>query len=77
MKYLATFFTHYGAMRFNAYCRQEDLAAKMAPVPRELSASCGVCVRFESGCPPNPEDHEDLERCYIVDPSGLYIPTEG
>ncbi len=29
------------------------MAAKVMPVPRNLSSSCGTCVRFESneGCP--------------------------
>ena len=70
MKYLATFYTHFGAMRFNKYCIKENIPAKMAPVPRELSSSCGVCVRFEAECAPKAAEHEDMECCY-------YISTDG
>ena len=73
-KYLATFYTHYGAMRFKKYCEKEGISAKMAPVPRELSSSCGVCVRFESNQPPKKEDHEDMEACYTISPNNEYAP---
>jgi len=66
MNYLATFHTHYGALQFSKYCKQENFPAKMAPVPRELSASCGVCVRFDASCAPNVAEHEDMDCCYNV-----------
>jgi len=77
MEYLATFYTHYGAMRFHKYCRKGGLSAKMTPVPRELSASCGVCVRFENTFAPNKEEHEDMECCYTVTSDGLYTSVDG
>lgn len=77
MEYLATFYTHYGAMRFHKHCRQDGVPAKMMPVPRELSASCGVCVRFEAACAPKSAEHEDMERCYAVAPGGAYMAMEG
>ena len=81
MEYLATFYTHYGAMRFHKYCQKVKVPAKMAPVPRELSASCGVCVRFEADLAPKTAEHEDMELCYEVVQGGAYVltdkPTEG
>ena len=76
MEYLATFHTHYGAMLFHKYCGKKGIPAKMAPVPRELSASCGVCVRFEAVCPPKTVEHEDMERCFAIASDGAYIPAE-
>jgi hypothetical protein len=46
--FIATFFTHYGAVSFNRYCKEHGVASKMMPVPRFLSSSCGTCVRFEA-----------------------------
>jgi len=66
MNYLATFYTHFGALRFNKFCKKEGIPAKMAPVPRELSSSCGVCVRFEATDAPNVAEHEDMECLYII-----------
>jgi hypothetical protein len=71
--YLATFYTHYGAMRFSKHCKAESIPAKMAPVPRELSSSCGVCVRFEAARAPNIAKHEDMENCYMVTQDGAYV----
>ena len=78
MDYLATFHTHFGALRFHKYCLNEFApSAEMRPVPRELSASCGVCVCFQADCAPKTTDHEDMERCYIVAPDGTFKPAEG
>ena len=76
MDYLATFYTHYGAMRFYKHCLSKGLAARMAPVPRELSASCGVCVRFADAAMPSPAEHEDMERCYMEAADGAYLTEE-
>ena len=77
MNYLATFHTHYGAMCFQKYCEKNGIAAKMTPTPRELSASCGVCVRFDSTVAPDAQDHEDMDRCYAFLTDGGYAPLEG
>lgn len=49
MYYIATFYSHFGAMRF-----KKDAGVKsprLMPVPRNLSSSCGTCVRFECDTP--------------------------
>ena len=46
MYYIATFFSHYGAIRFKRQCQREGMSAQLMPVPRSLSSSCGTCVRF-------------------------------
>ena len=78
MNYLATFYTHYGAMRFHKHCKKESIPAKMTPVPRELSASCGVCVRFEAASASDIAKHEDMECCYTIGNDGTYdVISEG
>lgn len=47
MKYIATFFSHFGAIRFEKTCRNNNVPAKLMPVPRTLSSSCGTCVSYE------------------------------
>lgn len=66
MSYLATFYTHLGAIEFLHAVSREDTSVRMAPVPRVLSASCGVCVYFSvpfasTFC------SEDLEAVYQVE----------
>lgn len=76
MKYLATFYTHYGAILFHRYCKKKRIPAKMMPVPRKLSSSCGVCVQLEAASAPNAEEHEDMECCYAVEEDGIYKPVK-
>ena len=70
--YIATFFTHYGALNFDRDCKKKGVSSKMMPVPRKLSSSCGTCVKFEA------EDHtffeidEDLEGCYLITGQDTY-----
>lgn len=52
MYYIATFFSHFGAIRFKRECQREGMSACLMPVPRSLSSSCGTCVRFQG-----PEDY--------------------
>ena len=47
-QYIATFFSHFGAIRFQRLCTQLGWAAQLAPVPRSLSSSCGTCVLFQT-----------------------------
>ena len=47
-QYIATFFSHFGAIRFQRLCTQLGWPAQLAPVPRSLSNSCGTCVLFQT-----------------------------
>ncbi len=51
MKYIATFYTHVSAMMSQRSLSAKGIRAKLAPTPRELSASCGTCVRYEADDP--------------------------
>lgn len=48
MIYIATFYSHFGAVRFKKDCKKENITAEAMPVPRDLSSSCGTCVKFET-----------------------------
>lgn len=48
MMYIATFYSHFGAIRFKKICEKKGWQAKVMPVPRDLSSSCGTCVRYET-----------------------------
>jgi len=51
MRYIATFFSHFGAMKYCKALTSQGIAAKPMPVPRKFSASCGTCVRYENNTP--------------------------
>lgn len=47
MGLIATFFSHFGAVRFRRLCRERGVGVELMPVPRSLSSSCGTCARFD------------------------------
>ena len=74
---IATFYSHFGAIRFRQDCRSRGIPAKAMPVPRDLSSSCGTCVRFEGTLPADPP--EEVEQIVEVTDSGdrLLYRAEG
>lgn len=46
MDYIATFFTHYDAIKSVRVLKRHGVSAQLSPVPRSLSSSCGTCARF-------------------------------
>lgn len=48
---VATFYTHAAALLTHRTLTANGIAAKMMPVPRAISSSCGTCVRYEADTP--------------------------
>ena len=48
-RYIATFFSHFGALTYYKALEEQGIAAKIMPVPRKISSSCGTCVSYEHG----------------------------
>ena len=46
MHYIITFHSHFTAMQFQNEMANRGIPAKLMPVPRFLSSSCGTCVSF-------------------------------
>ena len=68
MTCIATFYSHFGAIRFKKYCENIGWKAKVMPVPRNLSSSCGTCVKYEGTCPAIPP--EEVEQIVEVTSDG-------
>jgi hypothetical protein len=47
-KYIATFFSYYDALTFFNFIKEKNINARLMPVPRKVSASCGTCVSYTS-----------------------------
>ena len=67
MNYIATFFSHYGAIGFDRDCRSKNIFCKLMPVPRSLSSSCGTCAFFKTTQDIEQFKNEDIENIYPVD----------
>ena len=59
MKYIVIFYAHFGAIRFKKLCEQIIIKAKIMPVPRDLSSSCGTCVLCEGELIAEQQIHQD------------------
>lgn len=71
MKYIATFYSHFGAIRFKQICQREGCNARLMPVPRNLSSSCGTCVGYDGDkyCP-SVDLPEEVEQIVEIGPEG-------
>lgn len=64
MEYLATFFTHSGAIKYQRYLKNDSIAVELMPVPRKLSSNCGIAAKFSFS--------EDIKTIISVDIEKLY-----
>ncbi len=62
--YLATFHTHLAALKTHRSLVSKGVSARMSPVPRKISSSCGTCVQYHADAP-----HEE---CLDMDIEALY-----
>lgn len=67
MQYIATFHTHLAALKSHRSLKTAGHAARMAPVPRKISSSCGTCVFYEAEEPSYALLDEDTEAVYAMD----------
>lgn len=63
-RYVATFHTHLSAMLTCRALTGTGVEARMAPVPRSISSSCGTCVFYTAPAPMETLLDEDTERVY-------------
>ena len=66
-EYLATFHTHLAALRSHRALTGAGLTARMSPVPRKISSSCGTCVFYTAEDPKESLLDADTEAIYRLD----------
>lgn len=77
--YIATFYSHFGAMRFKQHCEAKGISCILKPVPRDLSSSCGTCSQFTSWVPLEELQLDEIEQIVKLLGSGyeqLYVNQE-
>ena len=74
--YIATFFSHFGAIRFKRLCDGLGWTSRVMPVPRTLSSSCGTCVQYQSPQDSLPEGTvpDEIEQVVRIEGKG-YVPV--
>jgi hypothetical protein len=72
--FVATVYSHFGAIRYRKECERKKLSARMSPVPRALSSSCGTCVLVEAGSYSDlPAPTEEVEQIAGETPDGYHF----
>ncbi len=66
MDYIATFHTHLAALKTHRSLTKAGFVARMAPVPRKISSSCGTCVFYSASEPCYELLDEDTEAVYTA-----------
>ena len=72
MDFIATFYSHFGAMRFKKEVEKAGASAVLKPVPRTLSSSCGTCCAFTAAELPTPSHPDEVEQIVEVAGDGSY-----
>ena len=65
LRLIITFNSTTDAMRFEKYCKQNEIEGRLIPLPRIISASCGMCFRT------SPENKDRIEG--DIDKAGLSV----
>lgn len=76
MNYVATFYTHLAALRSQRSLDKRGVPARLAPVPRALSSSCGTCVFYEGEAPCLDAMDGDVEGVYVRENGGYRTIAE-
>lgn len=72
-QYIATFHTHLSALRTSRTLAARGIPARMMPVPRKVSSSCGTCVSYEAAEPMTDCMDEDAENIYRAGGDGYEL----
>lgn len=67
MEYVATFFTHSGAMKYKRHMEKNGIKIELMPVPRKLSSDCGIGARVVLEGDIRQYISEDIHRLFIME----------
>ena len=72
-EFVATFHTHLSALMTSKALQKAGFVCRMAPVPRQLSSSCGTCVFYSAPDLCRAHLDEDTERVYEIREGGYTL----
>ena len=71
-EYIATFHTHADAIVSHRSLSGAGIPARMMPVPRKLSSSCGTCIRYTADNPSRELLSAEFEAIYLAEGGNVY-----
>ncbi len=76
MEYIATFYTHSGAIKYRRHLRGKKIDVELMPVPRELSSNCGIAASFTLTQDINSYISDDMEKLFKITTNGYQLLYE-
>ncbi|HKM43068.1 MAG TPA: DUF3343 domain-containing protein [Limnochordia bacterium] len=70
MEFIATFFTHSGAVKYKRHMKQLGILVELLPVPRRLSSDCGIGARFKTSQDVSHLISDDIDKLFLVENGG-------
>jgi hypothetical protein len=70
MGFIATFFTHSGAVKYKRYMKQLGIDVELLPVPRRLSSDCGIGAKFETAADMSRFISDDIDKLFLITDEG-------
>ncbi|WP_077368629.1 DUF3343 domain-containing protein [Anaerosalibacter sp. Marseille-P3206] len=65
-EYVAIFFTHSGAIKFDRKLKSSNIKCELMPVPRKLSSNCGIGAKFKYDKDINDLVDNEVEKIFIL-----------
>lgn len=66
-EYVAIFFTHSGAIKFNRKLKSSNIKCELMPVPRKLSSNCGIGAKFTYEENVKNLIDDEIEKIFIIE----------
>ncbi|HHT90233.1 MAG: DUF3343 domain-containing protein [Bacillota bacterium] len=70
MEYIATFFTHSGAVKYKRHLKTLGIDVELLPVPRRLSSDCGIGAKFQTERDVSALRSDDMEKLFLIEDQG-------
>ncbi|NLX61200.1 MAG: DUF3343 domain-containing protein [Tissierellia bacterium] len=65
-EYIATFYTHSGAIKFNRKAKSNNIKCELMPVPRKLSSDCGIGAKFKFDKDITDLVDQEIEKIFLI-----------
>ena len=66
VEYIATFYTHLGAVKYHRHLHAKGVSAETLPVPRRYSSNCGIGVKFSTADDIRAWISDDIEKIFLL-----------
>lgn len=69
MNYIVLFFTNSSAIKFSRFVKNSNYIGELIPLPRKLTSSCGMGVKFHFTSDLSEIISDEIEKIYAVEGS--------